>query len=248
MSQLQHENPYAAANWGTGFAAAADEWERTTFIRRTYTHLALAVAVFIAIEMVIFTAVPQADLLRLAGWMQSGYNWAIVLGAFMLVSYIADRWARSATSLGTQYAGLFLYVVAEALIFVPILLVARIMGGNEGTNLIGMAGLITGVVFGGLTALVFVTRADFSFMGKFLALGGLVALGYIFGGIFFGYSFGTVFMALMVALASGYILYSTSNVMHHYRTDQYVAAALALFASVALLFWYILQLVMASRD
>jgi FtsH-binding integral membrane protein len=39
-------------------------------------------------------------------------------------------------------------------------------------------------------------------------------------------------------------------VLHHYRTDQYVAASLALFASVAILFWYILRIVIAfsGRD
>ena len=54
----------------------------------------------------------------------------------------------------------------------------------------------------------------------------------------------------MVVFACGYILYYTSNILHHYRTDQYVAAALALFASVALLFWYVLQIFMSlsSRD
>jgi FtsH-binding integral membrane protein len=45
-------------------------------------------------------------------------------------------------------------------------------------------------------------------------------------------------------------MYDTSNVLHHYRTDQYVAASLALFASVAMLFFYVLRLVMAfsNRD
>ena len=48
----------------------------------------------------------------------------------------------------------------------------------------------------------------------------------------------------MVILMSGYILYYTSNVMPHYRTDQHVAAALALFAAIATLFYYILEIVM----
>jgi FtsH-binding integral membrane protein len=51
----------------------------------------------------------------------------------------------------------------------------------------------------------------------------------------------------MIVLASGYILYDTSNVLHRYRTDQHVAAALALFASVAILFWYVLRLFMSRR-
>jgi len=36
-------------------------------------------------------------------------------------------------------------------------------------------------------------------------------------------------------------------VLHHYRTDQHVAAALALFAAVALMFWFIVRIFM-SRD
>ena len=40
----------------------------------------------------------------------------------------------------------------------------------------------------------------------------------------------------MIVLACGYILYHTSNILHQYRIGQHVAASLALFASVALLF------------
>ncbi|MEM6329409.1 MAG: permease, partial [Planctomycetota bacterium] len=39
--------------------------------------------------------------------------------------------------------------------------------------------------------------------------------------------------------------YDTSNVMHHYQPGQHVAASLSLFASVALLFWYVVRLLMA---
>ena len=54
----------------------------------------------------------------------------------------------------------------------------------------------------------------------------------------------------MIGLMSGWILYDTSNILHHYPTDMHVAAALELFADIALLFWYIIQLVMemSSRD
>ena len=52
----------------------------------------------------------------------------------------------------------------------------------------------------------------------------------------------------MVGLAGGAILYDTSNVLHHYPQDRYVGASLALFASVALMLWYVLRLFMASDD
>ena len=63
----------------------------------------------------------------------------------------------------------------------------------------------------------------------------------------FDFNLGNLFAGVMVAFAAAYILYYTSNILHHYRLDQHVAASLALFASVALLFWYILQLFM-NRD
>ncbi len=240
------QNPYAVMGM-SDVAAAAGEADRTTFIRRTYTHLAGAVFAFMAIELVIFNMVPQDQLVRLTQWMLGGWHWLLVLGAFMVVSMVADRWARSATSIGMQYAGLGLYVACEAVIFIPILLLAEGVGRAHGENIIATAGVMTLVVFGGLTVLVFATRADFSWLGRYLGLAGIVVLAFIVSSIFFDLQLGNLFAGLMVAFAAGYILYYTSNIVHHYRLDQYVAASLALFASVALLFWYILQLLM-NRD
>ena len=102
-------------------------------------------------------------------------------------------------------------------------------------------------LFGVLTAVVFITRKDFSFLRTILMFGGFAAMGLIVVAIVFQFALGPIFTYAMIALACGYILYDTSNVLHHYRIGQHVAAALALFASVALLFWYILQLFMSSR-
>jgi FtsH-binding integral membrane protein len=247
MSFLEN-NPYQASFGSAAqIAAYAEEWERAGFIRRTYAHLAGAVAAFVAIEAAIFTLVPAATMQALFGRLAGGWSWLIVLGAFVFVSWIAQSWAVSSTSLATQYLGLGLYVVAEAVIFVPLLFVASRLGGD----VIPAAGVLTAIVFGGLTMMVFVTRADFSWLGRYLWLASLVALGFVVCSIFFGgFGLGTIFSTVMVAFASGYILYDTSNVLHHYRLNQHVAAALALFASVALLFWYVLRLVMAfsNRD
>jgi hypothetical protein len=81
----------------------------------------------------------------------------------------------------------------------------------------------------------------------FLGLVAIAALALIVISVLFGMNLGVWFVWAMIVLASGYILYDTSNVLHRYRTDQHVAAALALFASVALLFWYVIQIFM-SRD
>ncbi len=96
--------------------------------------------------------------------------------------------------------------------------------------------------------IAFFSGADFSFLRGFLIIGGLVALGLIVASILIGFTLGLVFSACMVVFAAAAILYQTSNVARHYRTDQYVAAALALFAAVALLFWYVLRIFLAFRS
>jgi FtsH-binding integral membrane protein len=174
-------------------------------------------------------------------------GWLIVLAGFVGVSWLANKWANSATSVGTQYLGLSLYVVAEAIIFVPLLYFAGQMGPP---HVITNAAILTAVTFCGLTAIVFATGADFSWLRTGLMVAGLAALGVILCSVLFGFHLGIVFVAVMLVLASGYILYDTSNVLHHYHIGQHVAAALALFASVALMFWYMVQLLMSlsSRD
>lgn len=245
MSFIDQQNPYASTYAPAIFA---EEAERTTFIRRTYAHLAAAIALFIAIEALIFAAVPDATLQSLVGTMTQGYAWLAVVAAFIGVSWVANMWAQSSTSLATQYAGLVLYVVVESVIFIPMLYVAQRF--DPSGQLIPAAATLTLVIFGGLTAMVFITRADFGWMGRYLFWAGLVGLGLVICSVFFNMSgLGLLISVGFIGLASAYILYDTSNVLHHYNTTQHVAAALALFASVALLFWYVLRLMMSlQRD
>ncbi len=217
---------------------------RALFIRRTYGHLAGAILAFAVLSAML---VNWSGAGELAARMTSGYMWLAVLGAFMGVSYVADRWARSGTSTGMQYLGLGLFVVAEAVIFLPLLFIAV---HYSSPDLLINAGIITGLLFLGLTATVFVTRKDFSFLRGSLMIGGFVALGVIVASILIGFSLGLLFSSIMVVFAAGSILYTTSSVLREYHTDQHVAASLALFAGVALLFWYVLQILMslAGRD
>ena len=239
MSENPYQTPYDALTAPAAWAAAD---ERSAFIRRTYLHLAGAIGLFVAIEAAIFMLVPEATLESMLGFMLGGrWSWLIVLGAFMGVSYLAQTWANSGASTATQYAGLGLYIVAESIIFVPLLYIAS----RFAPEVIPAAGVLTLVMFGGLTAIVMITRTDLSGMGKYLWWGGIAALGIIGCAIAFNFALGVWFTGLMIAFAGAYILYDTSNVMHRYRTDQHVAASLALFASVALLLWYVIQLLMS---
>lgn len=233
------ENPYAPDGYTFAAQAAADE--RTSFITKTYIHLAGAIATFVLLEAVLLN-IPGIE--RMVALMIGGrFSWLIVLGMFMGVSWLANTWAMTAVSPAKQYMGLGLYVVAQAIIFVPLLFIASAVD----PAIIPTAGITTLALFGVMTAVVFVTRKDFSFLRSILMFGGFAAMGLIAVAIVFQFSLGPIFTYAMIAFACCYILYDTSNVLHHYRIGQHIAAALALFASVALLFWYILQLFLSRR-
>jgi FtsH-binding integral membrane protein len=232
------EYDYNAADM---FVIDAAVEERVAFIRRTYLHLVGAILAFIGLEALFLnTPAIYGPLLQMIGG-----SWWLVLIAFVAVSWIAEKWAHSGASPGTQYAGLALYTVAEAVIFCPLLLIASHFGGPD---VIPTAGFLTLMIFGGLTAIVFLTRSDFSFLRSALWLGSIAAMGIVLVSMFMGFSLGIVFVSAMIVLMSGWILYDTSNILHHYRTDQHVGAALALFASLATLFWYVIRLVMILQD
>lgn len=233
---MNQYNPYQSP----AMPAQALVNERAQFIVRTYGHLFGAILAFTGLEVFLFTSGLALPIARTA--LQG--NWLIVLGAFMLVSWLATHAAGTSASKLGQYFGLGLYVVAQGLIFVPMLYLAEMRA--EGT--IASAAGVTLLGFAGLTAVAFVTRKDFSFLRGFIMWGGIVALLAIVGSAIFGLSLGTFFSVAMVGLAGAAILYDTSNILHHYPTDRYVGASLHLFASVAMMFWYILRIFMGSRD
>lgn len=248
QADFRASTPYA--EFGNVVAAAPEE-ARRTFIRKTYTHLAAAIYAFVMIEWLLVQMGLDQKALELIG--QSRYMWLAVLGGFMVVGWIADSWAQSATSIGKQYAGLSLYVLAQAVIFLPMIGIAKFMTTNiagQEVPIIGAAGITTLLMTAGLTAYAFISKQDFSFLGGILNIIGWGAMALIVVSVLFGFNLGVWFSAAMIVFASGYILYYTSNILQVYRTDQYVAAALALFAAVALLFWYVLRIFMAfsSRD
>ena len=213
--------------------------DRSSFVTQTYAHLLGAILGFAALEIIFFQtglAFPIADFLL-------SIPWPVVLFSFVGVSWLANHFAARAVSPEVQYAALIGFVLAEAVIFVPLLFVAQ----SYAPGVIQSAALVTLIGFSGLTAVAWSERRDFSFLGGLLKWGFVGALLVIVAGFIFGFGLGTFFSVAMVVLAGASILYQTSGVLHHYPQERYVAASLALFASVALMFWYVLQLFMA-RD
>ena len=215
--------------------------DRSEFIRKCYFNLAAAFAVFVCLEALLLSWQPAVDL---ASRMVSGNNWLIVLLAFMGISWVANAWAHSGETIGKQYAGLYLYVVAESIIFLPLLIIAR----QFAPDAIAQAAILTFALSAGITIYAFVSRKNFSFIGGFLVIASFVALGLIVCSMLFGFGLGLWFSGAMIVFAGLTVLYQTSAIAHEYRNGQHVAAALGLFASIALMFWYILQFLVARRD
>lgn len=227
--------------------ASAPVSERVRFIRRTYAHLAGAIAAFVGLEAILLGSGLGVELFKTVFAFNGA--WIGLMLLFIVGGIAAQVMARSRQSVGIQYAGLTLYVLLQVLLCFPILLVATQHPQYAGKDLPLQAGIVTLAVFAGLTAAVFTSGKDFSFLGPVLWVGVLLAAGVVIAAGIGGWSLGLGFAAAMVAVFAGFIIYDTSNIIHHYGTDQHVSASLELFASVTMLFWYILHIFMsAGRD
>jgi FtsH-binding integral membrane protein len=207
---------------------------REQFITRTYTHVVGGILGFILVELGLF----ESGLAEQIAQFMLGFNWFLILGAFMLTGWLTS------SSIGMQYFAYAAYVVAEALIFVPLLYIAN----SKAPGTIDSAVLITALGAGGLMVVAHRTRKDFSFLRAILMWGGIMAIVAMIGGAVFGFQLGTWFSVAMIGFAGAAVLYDTSNIINHYPEDRYVSAAMQLFASIALMFWYVLRLVMGSRN
>ena len=219
----------------------ASDIEKASFYRKTYKHLALAVLAFIVVETILIKTIPAQAII----WMFNGrFIWLFIIGLFWLGTTMSNKLAFN-PSRDKQYLGLAFYVILEAIIFLPMIYIASSYSG--GNDILMQAALTTFFMFAGLTAVVFLTNTDFSFLRTMLIVGGFVSLGIIVVGAIFGFNLGLWFSAGMAVLASASILYQTDQIKNNYGTEQYVGASLQLFASVMLLFWYILRIFMSRK-
>lgn len=221
----------------------ADERTRAAFLVKVYQHLALAIVAFVAFEAVLFvTGLAEALYNFLAG---RGFAWLLILGGFAIVNMLATRSAHDLGNTSAQYGGLFLLALAEALIFAPFLYLAFNL--SDGGTTVAWAAVVTALGFGALSLVAFTTRRDLSFLRPLILWGGIVAIALIIAAVAFGFGLGIVFTIAMLGLAGASILYQTQQIIRRYPEWAYVGAAVSLFASVMLLFWYVLRLFMQLR-
>ena len=216
---------------------------RVDFYKKTYMHVAGGVLLFVLFEYMLLQSNMVVEFMLS---MTQGWKWLVMLGGFMFITNYAESTALKTADKNKQYLAYVIYIFAEALIFVPLLYIAiSYTGGNY--DLLQQAAIVTLALFVGISSIVFITKKDFSFIKSGLTIGFFIALGLIVAGTLFGFNLGLWFSVGMCLLAGGAILYQTSNLVHKYGTEDYIPASLGLFASLMLLFWYILQIFM-SRD
>jgi FtsH-binding integral membrane protein len=235
----------SAAPVGYRPVATLDDRTRGDFIVRVYQHLLVAVGAFIAFEALLFNlGVAEAMWDFISG---ASYAWLLILGGFMVVNVMATSAAHDVLNPSRQYLGLFGLAAAEALIFAPFLYYFfRI--ADDGDASVVAAALLTVVGFAALTTIALVTRRDLSFLRPIVMWGFVCALVLIVGAVVFGFPLGMWFTLAMIALAGASILYQTQTIMRRYPAEAYVGASVQLFASVMLLFWYVLSLVGQLRS
>ena len=225
--------------------------DRVAFFRRTYLHVAGAFAAFGALLYYFFHSPVAEKVMNGFGSIMragSGFGVLIVMALFWAGTFAAQKLAENRVSRGSQYAGLALYVVLEALIFVPLIaIVAWKTGGNPGEILVP-ACAVTGALVVGLTVAVFTMGVDFSFLRTAIVIGSICALGIILVAAFTGSPLGNWFSIVMIVLMASVILYQTSVIKDSCEPDQHVLAAFILFSAFVTLLWYVIRLFVGRRS
>ena len=106
----------------------------------------------------------------------------------------------------------------------------------------------TGAIFLGLSGYALSTRKDFSFLGGFLFVGLLVAIGAMVLNIFLGIpALALAVSAAVIMIMSGLILFQTSAMINGGETN-YISATAGLFLSILNIFTSLLHILGAFND
>ena len=185
----------------------------------------------------------------LGGWVGTQTDIAYTSPGLLIIGYFVTLFVchsqRRVFPLNIALFGLFTFI--SGLLISP-LIVGQLLGGD--TQVLVQALGLTTSIFGGLTIYTLTSRSDFSYLGGALSIGVFGLLGFILVGWFtggFAPSLEYGFAIGAVVLFSGFVLYDTRRILHHHRTDEYVAGALSLYIDFILLFQYILML-LSRRD
>lgn len=213
---------------------------RAAFLQLTYLHFVATVIGFAVIEVILLKmkATERAITFMLEA------NWLLILGAFMVVAWLAIRLAHRARALPAQYGALVVFLLAQAVIFAPLLHIALTMS----PDIVSQASVATLGGFGFVTALVLLIRKEFVFVKALLLWCGLLGASVFVASFLTSLPFHAYIITAVIAAAGVTIFHVTTKILHSYPEDRYVAASLELFASIGLMFWFVLRLVLPRRS
>jgi len=125
----------------------------------------------------------------------------------------------------------------------PLLAVALSL--KNGPQLIGVAAIGTGVIFFVMAGIATTVKKDFSFMGKFLFIGMIVALLAIIANMFLQIpALALTISAIVVVVFSLFLLHDVSRIVNGGETN-YIMATTGVYMSLFNIFANLLQLLMA---
>jgi modulator of FtsH protease len=229
----QQQQPGAWGSYGMETAARASVEERMGFVRKVYA-LFFAATLFAVGGVAVGLSSPP--LLRFAfehPWVMFFAMIGGVLGAQ------AVRHVR-----GLNLLALFGFTTLTGVVISP--LIAVILRINPGSIL--AAGVLTVGIFGGLTAYVFISKKDFSFLRGMVWTGLIVVILAGVLNLFLASSaLGFAVAAATLLLFSGFVLYDTSNIIRRYPVNEYVAGALSLYLDAFNIFLALLRILNSGR-
>lgn len=213
---------------------------RSWYLRRVYGRLVVGVVALVALLSWMFTT---GLAYGLAAAILS-VSWLLILGGFMVVSWLANRLTfAEGASPAAQWGGYALLVVANAVLFTPLIVIAEF----SAPGVVATAGWYTLAGFAALSVVATRTQRSYSWLGQALTWAGMLALAAIVIAVIGGFELGVWFSLAMIGLAGAAVLYDTQDILEHGVPGREVVDAMRLFSSVALMFWYVLRLLAAVR-
>ena len=227
------QQPGAWGSYGVETAARASVEERMGFVRKVY-------ALFFAATLFAIGGVLAG--LSFEPLLMFAYEHPWIMFLIMIGGVMGAQAVRHVR--GLNLVALFGFTTLTGVVISP--LIAVILRINPGSIL--AAGLLTVGIFGGLTAYVFVSKKDFSFLRGMMWTGLIVVILAGVVNIFLGASaLGFAVAAATLLLFSGFVLYDTSNIIRRYPTNEYVAGALALYLDAFNIFLALLRILNSGR-
>jgi FtsH-binding integral membrane protein len=210
---------------------------RTAFIRRVYGILTLQLLLTVAVCA--FCALCEPMTKAVLGYPRT-FTWGSMVPS--LISLIALAIFKNKHPLNLALLGVF--TVSQSLML-GVISAMFTTAGLAGT-LLSAAGLTLGI-FLCLTAYVFLSKKDFSFLGGFLFSALFIMSGWALLNMIWGWQATFLYSACGALLFVGFILYDTSQILRHLSYDDYIEGAIQLYLDIINLFLYILQ-ILSNRD